>query len=82
MSDESSQWNAIAQYSFLRVFANDDTIDADELAMIERLAMADGVVDDRERDVLSKIFSRVSEDMVAADVWNSIVQFKTRHGVP
>ena len=82
MSDESSQWNAIAQYSFLRVFANDDTIDADELAMIERLAMADGVVDDRERDVLSKIFSRVSEDMVAADVWNGIVQFKTRHGVP
>lgn len=82
MSNSSSGWNAIAQYSFLRVFANDDTIDADELAMLERLAMADGEVDERERRVLSSIFSRVGEDTVAPDVWQSIQQFKARHRIP
>ena len=47
------------QYSFLRVFANDGTIDAEELAMLEKLALEDGSVDPRERDVLSRIFARV-----------------------
>ena len=40
MSNRDSSWNAIMQYSFLRVFANDGTIDANELAMLERLAIA------------------------------------------
>ena len=82
MTDVSSNWNAIMQYSFIRIFANDGTIDADELAMLERLAMADGMVDDRERKVLAGIFSKVTADKVAADVWASIEQFKARHQIP
>jgi hypothetical protein len=82
MTEGSSGWNAIMQYSFLRVFANDGTIDSEELAMLERLAMADGSVDDRERSVLSNIFARVSSETVAADVWNDIETFKTRHQIP
>jgi hypothetical protein len=35
----TSNANAIMQYSFLYVFANDGTIDAQELAMIEKLAL-------------------------------------------
>jgi uncharacterized membrane protein YebE (DUF533 family) len=82
MTDVSSNWNAIMQYSFIRIFANDGTIDADELAMLERLAMADGMVDDRERNVLAGIFSKVTADKVSADVWASIEQFKARHQIP
>lgn len=82
MTNVSSNWNAIMQYSFIRIFANDGTIDADELAMLERLAMADGLVDDRERNVLATIFSRISADSVAADVLESIEQFKARHQIP
>ena len=29
MADVSSNWNAIMQYSFIRIFANDGTIDAE-----------------------------------------------------
>ena len=69
------------QYSFLRVFANNGTIDADELAMLERLAMRDGVVDDRERTVLANILARVTPETVTAEVWESIEQFKARHDI-
>ncbi len=78
----NSAWNAIMQYSFLRVFANDGTIDAGELAMLEKLALEDGVVDDRERAVLSRIFGRVSEDTVTPDVWNEVCRFKQRYDIP
>ena len=70
------------QYSFLRIFANDGTIDADELAMLEKLALEDGTVDDRERDVLSRIFARVNAGTVSAEVWPEISRFKERHRIP
>jgi tellurite resistance protein len=82
MSNVSSNWNAIMQYSFIRIFANDGTIDADELAMLERLAMADGLVDDRERNVLTTIFSRVNPELVSEEVRQGIEQFKARHRIP
>ena len=82
MTNISSNWNAIMQYSFIRIFANDGTIDAVELAMLERLAMADGLVDDRERKVLTTIFSRVNPDVVSDEVRNGIEQFKARHRIP
>ena len=82
MSTPGSTWNAIMQYSFLRIFANDGTIDAGELAMLEKLALEDGTVDDKEREVLSHIFARVSADTVEADVWQEICRFKERHQIP
>ena len=64
------------------MFANNGTIDADELAMLERLAMRDGVMDERERSVLERILARVTSETVTAEVWESIVQFKARHDIP
>ena len=81
MANRDSSWNAIMQYSFLRVFANDGTIDTQELAMLEKLALQDGVVDEEERDVLSRIFSRVTQATVSADVWGEIVRFKAEYGI-
>lgn len=82
MTNGSSGWNAIMQYSFLRIFANDGTIDTEELAMLERLAMADGEIDDQERSVLANIFARVSPATVRDDVWRDIEAFKARHQIP
>jgi hypothetical protein len=77
----SGSGNAILQYSFLHVFANDSTIDAGELAMIERLAMKDGVVDDQERKVIGRIFARVSEETVSKEVWGEICRFKAAYQI-
>ena len=69
------------QYSLLQVFANDGTIDAQELVMLEKLALRDGVVDEAERDVPSRIFSRVRQAAVSPDVWDEIVRFKAAYGI-
>jgi hypothetical protein len=82
MSDTKSAWNEIMQYSFLAVFANDGRLDSAELSMLKRLALEDSVVDDQERSVLSRIFGRLSPDSVSPAVWEEIVDFKARHGIP
>lgn len=81
MSNSNSAWNAIMQYSFLRIFANDDTIDADEMTMLKRLALGDGVVDDKERAALSRIFARTDAATLAPDVREDIARFKARHNI-
>ena len=82
MGTSGSGWNAIMQYSFLRVFANDRTIDAEELAMLEKLALSDSQVDDEERVILSRVFSRVTETTVAPDVWQEVCRFKAQYQIP
>jgi uncharacterized tellurite resistance protein B-like protein len=75
-----SAWNAIMQYAFLRIFANDGRLDAAELAMLERLATADGVVDERERRTLSTILARA--DAAATDeMRESIAAFRQRYAI-
>jgi hypothetical protein len=81
MMTNGSAWNALMQYSFLAIFANDKTIDARELAMLEKLALEDGSVDDEERAVLVRIFGRVTQDTVSQDVWDEICSFKSRHQI-
>jgi hypothetical protein len=80
--DEHSEAQAIMRYSFLRVFANDRTIDQDELDFMARLALRDGAVDAAERETLDRIFSRVSPDHVSPEVRDSIERFKRDHGWP
>ena len=82
MNEPSGQADEIRRYSFLRVFANDNTIDQGELAFLEKLALKDAVVDDEERSALEAIFSRVTQDNVPSDTWDEIQQFKARHNIP
>lgn len=82
MANNGSSWNAIMQYSFLHVFANDGLIDRDELQMLERLALQDGAVDDKERDVLARVLARVNQQTVDAAVWAEIQRFKAQFAIP
>jgi hypothetical protein len=52
-------------YSFLVVFANDDTISEGELHMLEKIALEDKQIDEDEKRVLRKIFSRVTKEQLA-----------------
>ena len=80
MSNRSRAKDLIG-YSFLVVFANDHTIDEKELAMIERLALEDGVVDEAEKQVLRNIFSRVDKDSLAEKVWDEIERFRKSNDI-
>ena len=68
-------------YSFLVVFANDGTIDEKELAMLERIALRDNVIDDNERRVLRKIFSRVTKEDLTEKVWEEIERFRSKYEI-
>ena len=82
MANSGSSWNAIMQYSFRHVFANDGLIDRDELQMLERLALQDGAVDEKERDVLARVFARVNAQTVDPSVWEEIQRFKAQYDIP
>ena len=71
----------ILGFSFLRVFASDGVLDAEELEMIERLALRDGVIDSKERAVLARIFDRIDPERMDEEVRESISRFRERHGI-
>ncbi len=68
-------------YAFLVVFANDDTISEGELQMLEKIALEDKVIDEDEKRILRKIFSRVTKDRLADAVWKEITKFREDNGI-
>jgi len=76
-----SQFVEIMEYSFLVVFANDGHLDDAELAMLERLALRDGEVDDKEREVLRNIFERARKKGVSDQVDAEIQHFCARYDI-
>jgi hypothetical protein len=78
---DGSGWHDILQYSFLQVFANDELIDAAELAMLQKLALSDGVVDTQERMVLAQVFARVEGTDLDPAVRAEIERFRAEHGI-
>jgi len=78
---DSSSWNEIFQYSLMKVFADDELIDAVEWTMLEKLALADGVVDTQERMVLTKIFDRVDFKSLDPRVCDRIERFRKQYGI-
>lgn len=78
---DGSNWAKILQYSFLKVFADDEMIDANEWAMLKKLALEDGVVDTQERMVLAKVFDRVDPKSLEPKVREEIERFRAEHGI-
>ena len=78
---DGSSWRHILQYSFLKVFADDEMIDAGEWAVLKKLALADGIVDERERVVLARIFDRVDPKSLDPKVRAEIESFRAEHGI-
>lgn len=76
-----TSWHDIVRYSFLKVFADDEMIDAGEWAMLKKLALADGIVDAQERVVLGKVFDRVDPKALDPAVREEIERFRAEHGI-
>lgn len=78
----NSEAGAIMRYSFLVALANDHVVDSDELGMIKRLALRDGIVDAAEREVLSRLFARFMKLNLSPEVRREILDFKAEHSIP
>lgn len=68
-------------YSSIRVFADDGTIDMEELNFLLGIALRDGKIDDDERRVLGNIFNKVSEKDVAPKVWERICEVRAKYSI-
>lgn len=68
-------------YASLAVFADDGTIDMDELNSLIRLAMRDGELSDSEKAVLRNVFNRMLEEDVEGDVWERIQGIRRMHAI-
>ena len=79
--DPNSGAKRLMGYAFLVVFANDDTISAGELRMLEKIALEDNVIDEDEKRILRTIFSRVTKEQLADAVWNEISKFREDNGI-
>ena len=79
--DPESGAKRLIGYAFLVVFANDDTIEEKELQMLKKIALEDYEIDEDERRILKKIFSRVTKEQVADAVWSEITNFRDEHGI-
>jgi len=80
MSSESGA-KQLMGYSFLVVFANDGTINEEELKMLKRIALEDCVIDEDERRVLGIIFARAENTRLAPEVSEDIKRFREKYSI-
>ena len=78
---DGSNAKELIEYSFLVVFANDDTISENELKMIEKLALSDGKVDEEEKYVLRNIFERANKKHMDQKTRDEIENFRKKYDI-
>lgn len=78
---EGSKAKELAEYSFLVVFANDDTISEGEIRMLEKLALSDGKVDKAEKHILRNVFDRANKQHMTQKTRDEIERFRKKFNI-
>lgn len=82
MNAESEDNSSIElAYASLALFADDGELDMEELNTLLDIALRDGVISDKEKDVLRGVFNRLTEPDVSADVWARIQDLRQQHSI-
>ena len=69
---DKSQGDIELAYATLVLYADDATLGKDELKTLIEIALRDGSMTDREREILRGLFNRLREEDVAADTWQQL----------
>jgi len=77
----SSDTSIELAYASLAVFADDGKLDMNELKSLLDIALRDGIISDKEKDILRNIFNRVMEPDVTAEVWSRIQLVRKQHAI-
>ncbi len=78
---EKDQSSIELAHASLVLWADDGTLDAQELDTLLKIALRDGVITDSEKDVLRGVFNRLHEEDVSAEVWNKIQDIRKQHAI-
>lgn len=68
-------------YSAIKIFANDGTIDMNELNFLLGLALKDNQIDEDERRVLANIFDKAESTKLSAAVRWRIRDARRKHSI-
>ena len=68
-------------YSSIPVFADDGTLDLEELNFLLGIALKDGKIDDDEKRVLGNIFNHLGQQDVTEKVWKRMADVKKKYGI-
>lgn len=76
-----SKAREILNYAFLEALADDGSFDDGELSYIKNLALADGTVDEKEKQALQRVFSLVDESRLSPTAKSALHKFRSDHKV-
>ena len=81
-NDEKKDRSSIElAYASLVLWAEDGTLDAQELDTLLNIALRDGVINENEKGVLRGVFNRVHEEDVPAEVWSKIQDIRKQYAI-
>ncbi|MCM8528992.1 MAG: hypothetical protein NE327_20885 [Lentisphaeraceae bacterium] len=63
----------------IKCFADDGTLDLEEVNFLLGLALRDEVIDKDEKRVLADIFDRLNKDTVSPKTWERIESVRLKH---
>lgn len=66
---DKAQGDIELAYATLVMFADDGKLGKDELKTLLEIALRDGSMTDREREILRGLFNRIREEDVSAETW-------------
>ncbi len=68
-------------YATLVMFADDGKLGRDELKTLLEIALRDGSMTDREREILRGLFNRLREEDVSADTWRQLQSIREDYSI-
>jgi uncharacterized tellurite resistance protein B-like protein len=80
-TDESRDYLEMA-FQSIRCFTDDGRLDAAELGRIVAIAERDGVIDENERRVLTRIIARIQPDEIDAAMKQRLAQIQQAFQTP
>jgi len=66
-------------YLTLQIFGNDGEIDIDELNFLIKMALRDGEIDAREKEILRSVFDKLSGQDLSEDLLKQISDIRSKH---
>ena len=76
---EGSKARKMLNYAFLTALADDGIIDENELLYIKNLALADGILDEAEKNAMKRIISLVDENNLSATARKEFARFREQY---
>lgn len=68
-------------YAALAIYSDDQSLSKDELMTLLQIALRDGSMTDREREILRGLFNRIREEDVAADTWGQLQAIRRDYSI-